>query len=59
MCLFVFAGEVLFGGEEDLGAVVGHADVVDGDVFAGDFALGDFDGAGVIDRTCRGGWGYR
>ena len=43
---FVFAGEVFFGGEEDLGAVGGHA--VEEDAFGG--AGGEFDRfAGVAD----------
>ena len=55
----VFSGELLFGGEVDLGAVGGHADVVNGDVFVGEFALADFDSGCVFDahvemeRGCR------
>ena len=45
----VFAGEVFFGGEEDLGAVGGHADVVDGGGFVGGRAFGDLVGGGVVD----------
>ena len=38
----VFSGELFFGGEEDLGAVGGHAEEIDADVFAGGFIDGDF-----------------